>query len=134
MCSNQYIKNVQMIWIAKKQSNNMQLFWMLNLYIYLSFYTSINLSICTVYIYLSMLFLNCSMDWDFAYFFSFTVNIISIIFLCSFLYKKIKLLMIMNYNEYMLCINKRFFPKIMFFIDYLALHRGPFRGQFTGRI
>ena len=29
----------------------------------------------------------------------FTVNIISIIFLCSFLYKKIKLLMIMNYNE-----------------------------------
>ena len=35
------------------------------------------------------------------------------------IYTKIKLLMIMNYNEYMLCINKRFFPKIMFFIDYI---------------
>ena len=36
-----------------------------------------------------------------------------------YIYHKIKLLMIMNYNEYMLCINKRFFSKIMFFIEYI---------------
>ena len=131
-----YIYNVILLkqaWIMKKVVNISYLLAIVSYMTYISTSNILHSTSNILHAIILKLLLNCSINWD---------EILHPFFhlhKCGqvahprcpyvkyercpgcfvYIYRKIKLLMIMNYNVYMLWINKRFFSKIMFLIEYM---------------